>query len=386
LSQNGEDININKYYKSNSNIRRKSYGYDINNRTQYKRFMGKTKSTNFTLTGYNYFNNQTTPNETGYSHYHINNIKNENLISHSESQNSNLEEYINGANNINNNNYINNMTYNRTKSKFNSQSSIFSLNNNKSHNRSKNSTTKKYSKENSNKFNSKRNLLENNRKYSNKMSEESDKNKNINRESDDNYDFSVIFNLKKNDNSIMKNKLIKIYKSTMNEFLQKIKDEEKDLNNNSNRLSNLLYKFKKKGNIEKFRNRKIEIKKNKTSNTFNYSLKKERNSINSLNLKKNAGNSPEKSAQRPIAINLKTSNFYPSWGKSKYSIPYINKIVYGEENSLDPFEQLQKDLFFEVKKEIKKTNFINKKKGKKGIYINGKDILDRFKKNDSEIE
>ena len=83
-----------------------------------------------------------------------------------------------------------------------------------------------------------------------------------------------------------------------------------------------------------------------------------------------------------------TNTFYPSWGKSKYSIPYINKIVYGEENSLDPFEQLQKELFFEVKSEIKKTNFINKKNGKKGIYINGKDILDRFKnnKNDSEME
>ena len=81
------------------------------------------------------------------------------------------------------------------------------------------------------------------------------------------------------------------------------------------------------------------------------------------------------------------NTFYPSWGKSKYNIPSINRIVYGEDNSLDPFEQLQKDLFFEVKNEIRKANINNKKKGKKGISLNGKEILNRFKNdNSSEIE
>ena len=81
--------------------------------------------------------------------------------------------------------------------------------------------------------------------------------------------------------------------------------------------------------------------------------------------------------------NIMAKTFYPSLGKSKFSIPYINKIVYGEENSMDVFEQLQKDLFFEVKNEIRKSNIINKKKGKKGISINGKEILNKFRNNNN---
>ena len=380
LSKTNEDFN--KQYRSNTNLRKKSISYEVNNKTGCKRFMGKTKSTNFGMTGYNYFINQTTPNDTVYSNYN-NYARNENLINNSESQNSNLED------NLTNNNIYNNLPYNRTKSKFNSQTSIFSLNN-KSHSRSKNSTAKKISKDISNNFNSKKNVLENviNQKFSTKISDDSDKNKILNKESDENDDFSII-NLKKSDKRTIKNKLVKIYKKTMNEFLQKIKDEEKDLYDNSSKLSTLLYKFKK-NDFEKFRNKNknIKIKKKKINNNFNSALQKKRSSITTWNLKQTDRNYFDNlTCKTEKGNNIMANTFYPSWGKSKYNIPSINRIVYGEENSLDPFEQLQKDLFFEVKNEIRKANINNKKKGKKGISLNGKEILNRFKNdNSSEIE
>ena len=62
-------------------------------------------------------------------------------------------------------------------------------------------------------------------------------------------------------------------------------------------------------------------------------------------------------------------------------------MVYGEENIMDAFEELQRDLFCEVKNEIRKSNFINKKKGNKTISINGKEILKKFKnKNKKETD
>ena len=210
----------------------------------------------------------------------------------------------------------------------------------------------------------------------------------MNKESDENDDFSII-NLKKSDKRTIKNKLVKIYKKTMNEFLQKIKDEEKDLYDNSSKLSTLLYKFKK-NDFEKFRNKNknIKIKKNKINNNFNSALQKKRSSITTWNLKKTDRNYFDNlTCKTEKGNNIMANTFYPSWGKSKYNIPSINRIVYGEENSLDPFEQLQKDLFFEVKNEIRKANINNKKKGKKVISLNGKEILNRFKNdNSSEIE
>ena len=136
--------------------------------------------------------------------------------------------------------------------------------------------------------------------------------------------------------------------------------------------------------MQNFRNRKVQIKKIKASNTYNYISQKKRGVNKKTEAKRN---NIEKLAHKELRNNIITDTFYPSWGKSKYNIPYINKMVYGEDNSMDPFEQLQKDLFFEVKSEIKKANSVNKKKGKKGIYLNGKNILNRFKINDkSEID
>ena len=389
MSKTNEDFYKSFSSNSNNNIRRKSIGFDMSNRGYTQRFLGKTKSTNFGLTSYNYFINNTNQNETKYSHYN-NNIKTENLITNSESpnDNSNTED----KNMVNSNIYKN---YYKTKSKFNSQTSLFSLNN-KSRNRSKNSTAKKTTKEAMNTNivtkNQNQSTLENiiNQRPSIKNSDENDLNKMIiNKDYDDNTDdFSILSNLKKQDKHTIKNKLVKIYKNTMNEFLQKIKDEEKDLYNNSSKLSTLLYKFKKNESYDKIKNRnknkqKDFINKNNKNNNLTYNLKDKR-STTTLNLKQNNLNMNKLGNLKNEKVNnIMAKTFYPSWGKSKFSIPYINKIVYGEENSMDVFEQLQKDLFFEVKNEIRKSKIINKKKGKKGISINGKEILNKFRNNNN---
>ena len=371
--------NFYSQFYGNKNLRRKSIGYNLNNRGYTQRFLGKTKSTNFGLTRYNYFINNTNPNEEKYTF--SNNLKNEN--SDSQNDNSNPEEKH--SNNNAYNNY--NLPLNKTKSKFNSQTSLFSLNNNKSRRRSKNSAITKINKETASTFNTKQNqnTLENvtNKKFSIK-----DSNRINNLETEQNFDddLSILLNLKykTKDKKTIKNRLVKIYKNTMNEFLQKIKDEEKDLSNNSNKISTLLNKFKKYGNLDKSKNQKKGKQKNilTKNKTLSYTLQK-RNTTSS-NITQNERNNVMENIKNDKKNNIMAKTFYPSWGKSKYSIPYINKIVYGEENILDPFEQLQKDLFYEVKNEIRKTNDINIKKGKKIISINGKEILNRFKKNNYE--
>ena len=76
--------------------------------------------------------------------------------------------------------------------------------------------------------------------------------------------------------------------------------------------------------------------------------------------------------------------FYKGFEKSRYRIPYINKVVYGENNLYDPFEKLQKDLFFEVKNQLKNAQLINKKKKKKIVSVVGIDILNKLIREDSD--
>ena len=78
--------------------------------------------------------------------------------------------------------------------------------------------------------------------------------------------------------------------------------------------------------------------------------------------------------------------FYNGAEKSRYRIPYINKVVYGENNLYDPFEKLQKDLFFEVKNQLKNAELINKKKKKKVVSVVGIDILRKLIREDSDDE
>ena len=371
-----------KQYHSQNNVKEKSINLDTNNQGSKQNIYGKTLSTNFGLTRYNnFYNKNNNPNETIYSNY--NNTRTENFMSNSESQNNNSITEEN--NNINNHNF----QYNKRKnSKFNSQSSLFSLNN-KSHNRSRRIS----SKDSENKIKLKKNKLDS-KKFPKKNSEENDIkiNSNLFKDLDDNKDLSILLNLKKHDKIALKDKLTKIYKNTMKEFLQKIKDEEKDLHSNSTKLSELLYKFKKCENFEEIKNKNIDKIKKKESSIIpmksNYSLpsKKTTKEINSKYIeKKSILESEMFFNEKEKGRNLKTLTFYPSWGKSKYSIPYINKIVYGKENSIDTFEQLQKDLFFETKNEMRKAKFVNKRLGKKVISVKGKDILKKFKDDKDEL-
>lgn len=371
-----------KQYHSQNNVKEKSINLDTNNQGSKQNIYGKTLSTNFGLTRYNnFYNKNNNPNETIYSNY--NNTRTENFMSNSESQNNNSITEEN--NNINNHNF----QYNKRKnSKFNSQSSLFSLNN-KSHNRSRRIS----SKDSENKIKLKKNKLDS-KKFPKKNSEENDIkiNSNLFKDLDDNKDLSILLNLKKHDKIALKDKLTKIYKNTMKEFLQKIKDEEKDLHSNSTKLSELLYKFKKCENFEEIKNKNIDKIKKKESSIIptksNYSLPSKK-TTKEINFKYTEKRSILESEmffnEKEKGRNLKTLTFYPSWGKSKYSIPYINKIVYGKENSIDTFEQLQKDLFFETKNEMRKAKFVNKRLGKKVISVKGKDILNKFKDDKDEL-
>ena len=76
--------------------------------------------------------------------------------------------------------------------------------------------------------------------------------------------------------------------------------------------------------------------------------------------------------------------YYPGFGKSRFRIPYINKVVYGENNQYDTFEELQKDLFHEVKYQMRKAEIAKKRNKKKINSIVGKDILDKLIRSDSE--
>ena len=379
--------NFFKFYSNNS-IRRASISNESNNKGFTQRFLGKTKSTYFGMTNYNNFMNNTNYKKRKSSYYNYNNFKTENLYTNSESQNDNSNNEEKKVDNNTNNNNAYNILYNRTKSKFNSQTSLFSLNN-KSRSRSKNSTKKKMnSKDNMVNFTIKPNHNQNkndnliiNQKYSAGISDEIDIKNIMSKDSEEiTYDsISLLSNVKKKDKRTIQNKLIKIYKNTMNDFLQKIKEEEKDLNNNSNKLTTLLYKFKKKGTFEKIRTQKNIKKQKRDSNATNLDQTlQQRKSIATINTKQAEGNLEKKNMAKTL---------YPSWGKSKFSIPYINKMVYGEENTMDAFEELQRDLFCEVKNEIRKSNIVNKKKGNKTISINGKEILKKFKnKNKKEMD
>lgn len=374
-----------KQYHSQNNLRKKSINLETNNQGNKQNIFGKTLSTNFGLTRYNNFSNKNNPNETIYSNY--NNTKTENFMSNSESQNNNSinEENIYINNNVSNHNFQYNK---RQNSKFNSQSSLFSLNN-KSHNRSRRIS----SKDSENKINLKKNKLDSN-KFPKRNTEENDLKINsiLFKDLDDNKDLSILLNLKKHDKIALKDKLIKIYKNTMKEFLQKIKDEEKDLHSNSTKLSALLYKFKKCEKFEEIKNRNLDkINKKESSvipNKTYYTLPNKK-IIKEINAKfpgkKSILESEMYFNEKEKGRNKKTLTFYPSWGKSKYNIPYINKIVYGKENSIDTFEQLQKDLFFETKNEMRKAKFVNKRLGKKVISVKGKDILNKFKDDKDEL-
>ena len=160
-----------------------------------------------------------------------------------------------------------------------------------------------------------------------------------------------------------KNKIINSYRASMNEFLEKVKQEGNILNKTSYKLSFLLKKLRAE-NFETFQNaRNAQKKVNFVTQRFNKTMN---NLSSKKDLKKKIGRT-----------------FYQSHEKSRFRMPDVNKAVYGENNKYDPFEILQKELFNEVKSQMKKVSLINKK-SKKKIFILGKDILNKLISNDSD--
>ena len=168
-------------------------------------------------------------------------------------------------------------------------------------------------------------------------------------------------------NNEEKNKILKMYKTSMNEFLQKVKQEGNILNKTSHKLSSLLYKLKKE-NFETFQNERNKTK-NQILNQKNYKTTYNQNNIEEKLGKKKLG-----------------KTFYKRIEKSRFRIPYINKIVYGENNFYDTFEKLQKELYTEVKSQIKHTENINKKKKKKVVNVVGVEVLNKLIREDSDDE
>ena len=169
-------------------------------------------------------------------------------------------------------------------------------------------------------------------------------------------------NSKKLNNNDEKSKILKLYKTSMNDFLQKVKQEGNKLNKTGHRLNSLLYKLKNE-NFETFQN---ERNKNK--------VLAEKNS-KTLYTQENINNKSRKKMSK---------TYYPGFEKSRFRIPYINKVVYGENNQYDTFEELQKDLFHEVKYQMRKAEIAKKRNKKKINSIVGKEILDKLIRSDSE--
>ena len=171
-----------------------------------------------------------------------------------------------------------------------------------------------------------------------------------------------LMNSKKLNNNDEKSKILKLYKTSMNDFLQKVKQEGNKLNKTGHRLNSLLYKLKNE-NFETFQN---ERNKNK--------VLAEKNS-KTLYTQENINNKSRKKMSK---------TYYPGFEKSRFRIPYINKVVYGENNQYDTFEELQKDLFHEVKYQMRKAEIAKKRNKKKINSIVGKEILDKLIRSDSE--
>ena len=171
-----------------------------------------------------------------------------------------------------------------------------------------------------------------------------------------------LMNSRNMNNNEEKSKILKLYKTSRNEFLQKVKQEGNILNKTSNRLFSLLYKLKKE-NFETFQNERNK-KKNLSEKNAKTLYTQENNNNNKIKTKF-------------------SKTYFPKFKKSRFRIPYINKVVYGENNQNDTFEELQKELFHEVKYQMKKVEIAKKKNKKKGTSIVGREILNKLMRTDS---
>ena len=327
---------------------------EINN----KNIFNQTNSTNFGLTNYNNFYNA---KENIYNHDDDNNKNNSyklNLqIEESSLQNSLTDEKINENNNNNNYKKINSLKNNSLSLNRN----IYSRKSTKIENSSKekkfiiNSKIKNFEIKNKEKQIS--NQYINNK--NNLSYQSSKKNKYLNTSSDDeNYEELKMIDLK-----IMNEKLNKKHKKIMKKFLEKIKTEEKNIKENSNKLSNSIYLIKKlnQNNYAKNINH-IKNQRNKTESNFH---KK------GYNTERNDNKKTKKMKMRNKEIKIGNYEFL---GKSKYSLPKVNKLIFGSiENSKDPIEILQSNLQNEVIKQVEKKGYAKK------LKLNGRDIIDKLR-------
>jgi hypothetical protein len=158
------------------------------------------------------------------------------------------------------------------------------------------------------------------------------------------------------DLKIENEKLNKKHGKIMKKFIEKIKNEEKNIKENSKKLSISLHLIKKM--CKKDSNENTIKTRNKTEINLRRETISERNENKKQKLKKNQ-------------IMVGNYNFL---GKSKYSLPKVNQIIFGSiKNSKDDFEILQLNLQNEVNRQIQKRGFSKK------LRLNGREIIDKLK-------
>ena len=172
-----------------------------------------------------------------------------------------------------------------------------------------------------------------------------------------------LMNSKNKNNNEEKVKILKLFKTSRNEFLQKVKQEGNILNKTGTRLFSLLYKLRNE-NYETFQNERNKKK-----------ILSEKNA-KTLHTQENINNNK--------TMKKLSKTYYPGFEKSRFRIPYINKVVYGENNQYDTFEELQKELFHEVKYQMRKSEIAKKRNKKKVSSIVGREILEKLVRTDSE--
>ena len=323
-SENLKDIDNSKKYNINNNV------------------FNKTTSTNFRQTNYNNFFYDNNNNENNKNYNYFNNLKIEEIKRDNSLQNSLNDSYF-----MNDNLGVDNIKKYETTKKVKSITD-------------KKKLSKKQKSINSKKINEIINYTERKRinsyKYNNTNSYNNNNKKKIkflNLSKDEDKEELKMIDLK-----IINEKLNEKYGKIMKKFLERIRYEEKNINDNSKKLYNSIYL------IQKINHKNIFEKKNKKSKK------------NESNIKK--GNLTERNENKKKNYKLKFDeiNFgnYYILGKSKYSVPKVNEIIFGSnENTKDDFANLQINLLHEVKKQFQKKGFSKK------LRINGKDIIEKLK-------
>ena len=368
---NNTSFGKNSSKKSNNNYNLKNYTkkptLELNEIDSIKRYSHnnnvfyQTNSTNFGMTNYNNFYNQ--KDNIGGDDNKNNNKNNFNNLKIEEI---NVEHSINNSlsefNLVNDENYKKRNSLSRkdtsskkTTKKFSSKKLIKQLS-------SKNKNLH-INIENGNNIKGKNNTNNNNYNTINNNILKlnlSKKNKEILNSSNSSEQISE--ELKLIDLKIIKDKLYKKHLKIKKKFLQKIKTEEMNIKESSDKLSNSLYLVKKLHQKFLCENDNPN-KKNKTQYNFYSSRRGVLDKIENKKIKN------EKNKKKLIKIGK-----FDFLGKSKYKLPEVNKKIYGSiENTKDTFEILQNELHNEVKRQIEKRG--NSKK----LKINGREIIDKLR-------